>query len=59
TGISVTMHNQSAFDDESCMSTPLLEFEHTAVFKSYRMLYTEMLFAWSLPFTRLEILKKR
>ncbi|KFY19996.1 hypothetical protein V491_04066 [Pseudogymnoascus sp. VKM F-3775] len=57
TGISVTMHNQSAFDDEGCMSTPLLGFEHTAVFKNYRMLYAEMLFAWSLPFTRLEILK--
>lgn len=57
TGISVTMHNQNTFDDEGCMSTPLLESEHAAYFTSYRRIYAEMLFAWSLPLTRLEILK--
>jgi len=56
-GISVTMHNQNAFDDEGCVSTSLLDFTHGATFSSYRKLYAEMLFAWSLPYTRLEILK--
>lgn len=59
TGISVTMWNQAEFDDEGCISTPLLDTEpiKAAIYQGYRRLYAELLFAWQLPYTRLEILK--
>lgn len=59
TGISVTMWNQEEFDDEGCISIPLLDTEMSkaAIHQGYRRVYAELLFAWQLPYTRLEILK--
>ncbi len=58
-GVDVQMWNQGAFDDEGCISIPLLEtgVEKHAEFVGYRRLYADLLFAWRLPYTRLEILK--
>lgn len=57
TGISLTMENQNAFDDEGCMSTPLLDVSHAALYASYRRTYAELLYIWGHPLARLEILK--
>ncbi|KAM3075292.1 hypothetical protein ACMFMG_007266 [Clarireedia jacksonii] len=57
TGISVTVVNQSAFDDEGCMGTSLLGNERTTCYSNYRRTYAELLYCWGLPLARLEILK--
>lgn len=57
TGISLTMENQNAFDDEGSMSTPLLAVKNAALYASYRSAYAELLYAWGHPLARLEILK--
>lgn len=56
-GISITMTNQNAFDDEGCMSTPLLDTSHAQLYASYRRSYAELLYVWGHPLARLEILK--
>lgn len=55
--ISVTMENQNAFDDEGCMSTPLLDISHAQLYASYRRCYAELLYIWGHPLARLEVLK--
>lgn len=57
TGISLTMENQTAFDDEGCMRSPLLDPRHAALYASYRAAYANLLFIWGHPLARLEILK--
>jgi len=57
TGISITLFNQDTFDDEGCMSTPLLDHTHTARFSLYRKAYSELLYMWGRQMSRLEILK--
>ncbi|CAG8977472.1 hypothetical protein HYALB_00011821 [Hymenoscyphus albidus] len=57
TGISLTMENQNAFDDEGCISSGLLETDHSSYYANYRMAYAELLFIWGHPLARLEILK--
>jgi WD repeat-containing protein 59 len=57
TGISLTMENQNAFDDEGCMSTALLDPSHSALYASYRRTYAELLYLWGHPLARLEVLK--
>ncbi|KAG9241870.1 hypothetical protein BJ878DRAFT_427148 [Calycina marina] len=56
-GISVTLKNQNAFDDEGCMTKPLLDPTQTAHFENYRKAYAELLYSWGHPLARLEILK--
>jgi WD40 repeat protein len=58
-GISVTLHNVNAFDDEGALSTTLLsrELADKGLFSAYRRLYADILAAWQLPINRLEILK--
>lgn len=56
-GINVTMENQNAFDDEGCMSTPLLDPTHTALYATYRRVYAELLYIWGYRLDHLEILK--
>jgi hypothetical protein len=56
-GISVAMTNQDRFDDEGCMSTPLLDLSHGQLYASYRRSYAELLYAWGHPLARLEVLK--
>jgi hypothetical protein len=57
TGISLTMENQNAFDDEGCMSTALLDTRYYGLYTSYRDTYAELLYFWGHPLARLEILK--
>jgi hypothetical protein len=57
TGISITIENQNAFDDEGCMSSPLLHPSKSMLYASYRRSYAELLYAWGHPLARLEILK--
>lgn len=57
TGISVTMENQNAFDDEGCMRSPLLDPLNAALYAGYRASYANLLFIWGHPLSRLEILK--
>ena len=55
--IGVAMVNQDSFDDEGCMSTPLLDITHAQLFVGYRKCYAELLYLWKHPLARLEILK--
>ena len=57
TGISITMYNQDAFDDDGCMNTPLLDISHAQLFSSYRRAYAELLAMWGNQLMCLEILK--
>jgi hypothetical protein len=57
TGINITMENQNAFDDEGCMSSPLLNPKKAAIYASYRRSYAELLYLWGHPLARLEVLK--
>ncbi|KAI0153440.1 WD repeat-containing protein [Pestalotiopsis sp. NC0098] len=57
TSIYVQIEDQSQFDDDGWLSVPLLEPPRAAVYEHYRHTYAELLFMWSLPLPRLEILK--
>lgn len=57
TGISLTLENQSSFDDEGCLSSPLLDPSKSTLYASYRKEYAELLYLWGHPLARLEILK--
>lgn len=57
TGITLTMENQNAFDDEGCISSGLLETSHSSYYTNYRLAYAELLFLWGHPLARLEVLK--
>lgn len=57
TGITMTMENQNIFDDEGCMSSPLLNPSKSALYANYRRTYAELLYSWKHPLARLEILK--
>jgi len=56
-GINVVLENQGTFDDEGCMTAPLLEPTHTPLYAGYRKAYADLLFLWGHPLARLEILK--
>ncbi|WZH49169.1 uncharacterized protein QYS62_010362 [Fusarium acuminatum] len=57
TRISVTMEDQTAFDDDGWLNIPLLEFSQADVHARYRYAYAEMLQMWNQPLARLEIMK--
>jgi WD40 repeat protein len=57
TGITLTMENPSAFDDEGCISSRLLDITKSSLYASYRRAYAEILYLWGHPLARLEILK--
>jgi len=57
TGISLTLENQNAFDDEGCMSSPLLDPGKSATYAGYRRAYANLLYLWGHRLARLEILK--
>ena len=44
TGISVTMENQHAFDDEGCITAGLLDPSRSSLYASYRKAYAELLY---------------
>lgn len=55
--ITVTVENETAFDDDGWLSTPLLDASRNPDYASYRYAYAEMLQMWQLPLARLEIMK--
>jgi hypothetical protein len=57
TGITMTMENPNAFDDEGCITAGLLDPTHSSLYASYRKAYAELLYIWGHPLARLEILK--
>jgi WD repeat-containing protein 59 len=57
TSVAVTMEDQTMFDDDGWMTTPLLEPSKDAMYASYRYSYAEMLQMWHRPLARLEIMK--
>ena len=56
-GVTVTMEDQWAFDDDGWMTTPLLEGSRNSIYAGYRYAYAEMLQMWDRPLSRLEIMK--
>ncbi|KAJ4319648.1 hypothetical protein N0V94_003790 [Neodidymelliopsis sp. IMI 364377] len=55
--IRVTLKNQDQFDDESCLSRPLLDMSKDWLYRAWREQYAEMLSGWELVSTRAEVLK--
>ncbi|KAJ4994358.1 WD repeat-containing protein [Stagonosporopsis vannaccii] len=55
--IRVTLKNQDQFDDESCLSRPLLDMSKDWLYRAWREQYAEMLSGWGLIRTRAEVLK--
>ncbi|KAK7946590.1 uncharacterized protein PG986_010911 [Apiospora aurea] len=55
--ISVEIEDQSIFDDDGWMTTPLLEPSRETAYSTYRYAYAEMLHMWNHPLARLEIMK--
>jgi len=57
TAIRVTLKNQDQFDDEGCLSAPLLDRSKEWLYRHYREQYAEQLSIWNLIMQRAEILK--
>ncbi|KAJ8116320.1 hypothetical protein OPT61_g2231 [Boeremia exigua] len=55
--IRVALKNQDQFDDESCLSRPLLDMSKDWLYRAWREQYAEMLSGWGLVRTRAEVLK--
>jgi hypothetical protein len=55
--IRVTLKNQDQFDDEACVSVPLLDMSKEWLYRAWRDQYAEMLGSWGLIRQRAEILK--
>jgi hypothetical protein len=55
--IRVTLKNQNQFDDEACVSAPLLDMSKEWLYRAWRDQYAEMLGSWGLVSQRAEILK--
>jgi hypothetical protein len=55
--IKVTLKNQNKFDDEGCVSAPLLDMSKEWLHRAWREQYAEMLGCWGLVSKRAEVLK--
>ncbi|KAI5464074.1 hypothetical protein BGZ63DRAFT_350143 [Mariannaea sp. PMI_226] len=55
--VSVVMEDQTIFDDDGWLSTPLLEPNRAGAYANYRYAYAEMLQMWRQPLARLEVMK--
>jgi WD40 repeat protein len=55
--IKVTLKNQDKFDDEACVSAPLLDMSKEWLYHAWREQYAEMLGCWGLVSKRAEVLK--
>jgi len=55
--IRVTLKNQDQFDDEGCLSAPLLDMSKEWLYRAWREQYADMLGRWGLISQRAEILK--
>ncbi|OLN85762.1 putative RWD, RING finger and WD repeat-containing protein C11E3.05 [Colletotrichum chlorophyti] len=57
TGVSIHIEDQTIFDDDGWMTTPLLEPSRSEMYATYRYVYAEILQMWNQPLARLEIMK--
>ncbi|KAF2655486.1 hypothetical protein K491DRAFT_692819 [Lophiostoma macrostomum CBS 122681] len=55
--IRVTLKNQNQFDEEACVSAPLLDLSKQWLYKAWREQYAELLGCWGLVTKRAEVLK--
>lgn len=55
--VTVTVEDETAFDDDGWLATPLLDPRRNPDYASYRYAYAELLQMWGLPLTRLETMK--
>ncbi len=55
--IKVTLKNQDQFDDESCVSKPLLDMNKEWLHRAWRQQYAEKLGSWGLISAKAEVLK--
>jgi WD40 repeat protein len=55
--VKVTLKNQDKFDDEACVSAPLLDMRKEWLYRAWREQYAEMLGCWGLVSKRAEVLK--
>ncbi|KAI9163238.1 hypothetical protein HJFPF1_04840 [Paramyrothecium foliicola] len=55
--VNVLVENQTLFDDDGWLTTPLLEPSRASVMANYRYAYAEMLQMWDQPLARLEVMK--
>ncbi|KAF2689497.1 hypothetical protein K458DRAFT_291209 [Lentithecium fluviatile CBS 122367] len=55
--IKITLKNQDKFDDEGCVSAPLLDMSKEWLHRAWREQYAEMLGCWGLVSKRAEVLK--
>ncbi|KAF2263463.1 hypothetical protein CC78DRAFT_581556 [Lojkania enalia] len=55
--IKATLKNQDKFDDEACVSAPLLDMSREWLYRAWREQYAEMLGCWGLVSKRAEVLK--
>ncbi|PHH88881.1 hypothetical protein CDD83_6927 [Cordyceps sp. RAO-2017] len=55
--VSVTVEDQTMFDDDGWLSTPFLDASRASVYAHYRYAYAEMLQMWGQPLARLEVMK--
>lgn len=55
--VTVTVEDESAFDDDGWLATPLLDPSRGPDYAGYRYAYAEILQMWRLPLARLEIMK--
>ncbi|KAK2597309.1 hypothetical protein QQS21_006083 [Conoideocrella luteorostrata] len=57
TSVNVIQADQSIFDDDGWLSSPLLDSNRSSLYAKYRYAYAEMLQMWDQPLSRLEVLK--
>ncbi|KAF1916851.1 hypothetical protein BDU57DRAFT_449827 [Ampelomyces quisqualis] len=55
--IKVKLKNQDQFDDEACVSRPLLDMSKGWLYRAWREQYAEMLGCWGLVSARAEVVK--
>ncbi|KAF9738196.1 hypothetical protein PMIN03_011733 [Paraphaeosphaeria minitans] len=55
--IKVTLKNQDHFDDEACVSAPLLDMSKEGLYRAWREQYAELLGCWGFISKRAEVLK--
>ncbi|KEY68799.1 hypothetical protein S7711_00667 [Stachybotrys chartarum IBT 7711] len=55
--VHVTVEDQTLFDDDGWLNTPLLKSSQAPLYVNYRYAYAEMLQMWNQPLARLEIMK--
>jgi hypothetical protein len=55
--VKVKLKNQDQFDDEACVSRPLLDMSKDWLYRAWREQYAEMLGCWDMVSARAEVLK--